>query len=276
MERNCKNCNELIYAGKSHCANCGSKWIDNRITLRQVAADFSDNYIGVDTKFVRTFVDLFRRPESVILGYMNGRRVNYMDAVRYLLLALFVTGVYTFVLTKTGVLDGIIQGQLEATLETYRMMGIASDEVNSMATSVSRYTKLVFEFQGFILLLTIPLLALIARITFWNKRYFNFTEQIVFYLYTYGHSVIVTTPFTIFLVFIVPEAFTYIGFVSLPLMYFYNAYCYKRCFGLDTKTAIMKLLLSLVVAVLMVIAVGILMFILGMIVAIILKALGLI
>jgi RNA polymerase subunit RPABC4/transcription elongation factor Spt4 len=111
MERQCKNCNELIYAGKSHCSNCGCKWIEKRITMKQVAHDFGDMYVGIDTKFVRTFMDLFIKPEAVILGYMNGRRVNYMDAIRYLLLALFVTGIYTFVLKNTGAFENIITSQ---------------------------------------------------------------------------------------------------------------------------------------------------------------------
>lgn len=87
--------------------------------MKQVAHDFGDMYVGIDTKFVRTFMDLFRKPEAVILGYMNGRRVNYMDAVRYLLLALFVTGIYTFVLKQTGVMDVITKGQEAATIETW-------------------------------------------------------------------------------------------------------------------------------------------------------------
>ena len=37
-DRHCKNCNSLIYAGKSYCSDCGAKWIDNRITIKQVGS----------------------------------------------------------------------------------------------------------------------------------------------------------------------------------------------------------------------------------------------
>lgn len=276
MERHCKNCNELIYAGKTHCASCGCKWIENRITMKQVAHDFGDMYIGIDTKFVRTYIDLFKKPEAVILGYMNGRRVNYMDAVRYLLLALFVTGIYTFVLKQTGVMDVITKGQEAATIEAYRNMGMPEEQALESEVRTQGFTKQAFEFQGFLLLLTIPFLALVARVTFWGKKYFNFTEQMVFYMYTYGHSVIVTTPFTILIILIFPSTVLYLGFVSFPLMYLYNMYCYKKCFKLDLQTTILKTLISFFVILALFTAIIIIGFIIGIIVSILLKATGVI
>ncbi|AGC75588.1 uncharacterized protein DUF3667 [Nonlabens dokdonensis] len=274
MERNCKNCNELIYAGKNHCANCGCKWIENRITMRQVGNDFADMYLGFDTKFVRTFVDLFKKPEAVILGYMNGRRVNYMDAVRYILLSLFVTGIYTFVLKQTGAIDKIIDSQAAATMEAYMDMGMPEQQAIESTAQAQKFTQQIFEFQGFFLLLTIPLLAFAARLTFWGKRYFNFTEQIVFYLYTYSHFVMATTPITILLVFFAPDYFSYLGFVTFPLLYLYNAYCYKKCFNLNNATIITKTLVSIFIIIGVFIASGILIGIVGIIVGLILKATG--
>lgn len=276
MDRHCKNCSSQIYANKRFCADCGAKWIDNRITIKQVAADFSDNYIGFDTKFIRTFIDLFRKPEAVIKGYINGRRVNYMDAVRYLLLAIFVTGIYTFVLKQTGVLDEIIHSQAEATREAYRSMGMTENQVIESTAQAQKFSQQVFEFQGFFLLFTIPLLAFAARLTFWGKRYFNFTEQIVFYMYTFSHMVIATTPITILLVFVAPDYFMYIGFVTFPLLYIYNAYCYKKCFNLSTAALFTKTLISILVIIGVFVASGILLGILGIIVGLILKITGIV
>jgi hypothetical protein len=276
MERHCKNCNDLIYVGKSHCANCGCKWIENRITMKQVAHDFGDMYLGIDTKFVRTFLDLFRRPEAVILGYMGGRRVYYMDAVRYLLLALFVTGIYTFTLKQTGILDEIMASQFEATVEAYRQMGMSEDQIEKSAGFAQELGSQAFELQGFLLLLTIPLLAFTARLTFYGKRYFNFTEQIVFYLYTYGHSIIVTTPFTLIVVFFFPAWFTYISFITFPLMYLYNMYCYKRCFKISNAAIIKKTVLSIVILIGLSIATGIVLVILGIIAGLLIKSIGII
>jgi hypothetical protein len=264
----------LIYASKSFCADCGAKWIDNRITMKQVAHDFGDMYIGLDTKFIRTFFDLFRKPEAVILGYMQGRRVNYMDAVRYLLLALFVTGIYTFVLKQTGILDEIMEAQFQATVLAYQEMGMSESEIEKSAGFAQKFATQVFEFQGFLLVLTIPLLALAARITFSGKRYFNFTEQIVFYLYTYGHAVIATTPITILILFLYPDGFTYLGFITFPLMYLYNMYCYKRCFTMGKAAIIKKTILSFFVLIGIFIALGILIVVLGFLLGLLLKSIG--
>ena len=102
MERSCKNCDELIYAGKSHCSNCGAKKIDKRITIKNVAADFSDMYLGFDNKFLVTMRDLLLRPEKVINGYIDGVRMRYVDALRFLLFSLFISGIYVFILKQIG------------------------------------------------------------------------------------------------------------------------------------------------------------------------------
>jgi len=98
MERICKNCGSLVYEHKKYCADCGAKWIENRITMRSVFSDFTDMYIGLDTRFVRTFLDLFKRPEAVIRGFINGRRMGYVDAIRYLFISLFFSGIFIFLL----------------------------------------------------------------------------------------------------------------------------------------------------------------------------------
>lgn len=272
MERNCKNCSQMIYLEQNFCSHCGAKWLENRITMKQVTHDFTDMYLGIDTKFFRTFIDLFKKPEAVILGYMNGRRVNYMDAMRYLLLALFVTGIYTFVLKNTGAFDQILASQQEV----YSQMNYSPEQIEMTNKFNERFGKYVFDFQGFILLLTIPFLALIARITFWGKRYFNFTEQMVFYMYAYGHSVIVTTPFTIITILILPQAVMYVGFVGFPLLIIYIIYCYKRCFNLNNQSIILKALISVIVSITLMIVMGIIIGILGIIIGIALRATGMV
>jgi len=250
MERKCKNCGHMLYAGHSHCASCGAKWIENRITMRQVGMDFTDMYIGLDTKFAHTFLDLFRRPGKVINGYINGRRMYYMDAVRYLLLALFVTGIYVFVIRNSGAFE---QYLTEIQAEMTRM-GMANANEQSLVFQ-NKLQDILFDYQGLMLLLTIPLFALAGRITFWKKTYFNYTEQIVFYMYAYGHMVIVTTPISILLLFVSPEIFTYWSFVGYIFLFLHSAYSYKECFGLDISTTILKSLIGIIVfSILMVIS----------------------
>jgi hypothetical protein len=233
----------MLYVGHTHCASCGAKWIQNRITMRQVGMDFTDMYLGLDTKFVHTFVDLFRKPGEVITGYINGRRVYYMDAIRYLLLALFVTGIYMFIMRSSGALD-----QYMNEFQTGWSHASVDGENNQKAFEIQqRVTDTIFDYLSVLTLLTIPLLAFVGRITFWGKRYFNFTEHIVFYLYTFAHITIATTPISLMLLWISPEAFTYWSLLTYPIMFVYNAYCYKRCFKIDWQTTILKSLISVII-----------------------------
>jgi len=108
--------------------------------------------------------------------------------------------------------------------------------------------KFATDYQAIVLFATIPFLAIIGRITFWGKRYYNFTEQCVFYLYTYSHIMLVTTPFSIVVTIWFPKALMYTSFASFPLMLLYNAYAYKRCFKLDLQQIILRTLVFLSLA----------------------------
>ncbi len=259
----------MLYSGHTHCAACGAKWIENRITMRQVGADFSDMYLGFDTKFVRTFVDLFAKPEAVINGYIKGRRVNYMDAVRYTLLALFITGIYMFFMRSSGALDQYMADFQEG----YAQIGTTEENLKAFKTQ-KKMSEFFLDYLGLITLLTIPLLAFVGRMTFYGKRYFNFTEHIVFYLYTYAHITIATTPLSLPLLWISPEIFTYWSFVPFPAMLFYNAYCYKRCFNLDIQTTILKTLIAMVLLIISLIIIMFLAILLGFLAALLADKMG--
>lgn len=243
MERHCKNCSKLLYEGQNFCSKCGAKWIDKRITMRKVGSDFADMYIGFDTKFMRTFLDLFTKPDQVINGYIYGRRMNYMDATRYLLLAVFITGISVFIMNNSDGYQQVLDAQLSAaTVE-------AKSEVDQqkMLVVIKEFINTINNYQGFILILSLPILALAARITFWGKRFFNYTEQVVFYMYTYGHSTIILALITIILMLANPQLFMEFSFISAPLLFLYNAFCYKKVFNLSIGQTILRSLIGLVV-----------------------------
>jgi hypothetical protein len=227
-ERHCRNCGELVAAGKHYCGNCGAKWIENRITMRNVANDFSDMYLGFDTKFVRTFVDLFRKPEDVINGYIDGRRAFYVDAIRYTLVAIFLAGIYVLVLKNIDPQFVSFNGD-----EIYRSLGYTDDMIKQVNESNQRFTSYVYDYQGVFMLASIPIYAFIARITFWSKRrFFNFTEHIVFYLYTAGQSSIVSSVISLILLAIDIKYFVIWMYLFVPSQVAFTAYCYKRVFNL--------------------------------------------
>ncbi|BAO55554.1 DUF3667 domain-containing protein [Nonlabens marinus] len=259
----------MLYTGHTHCASCGAKWIQNRITMRQVGMDFSDMYLGLDTKFAHTFKDLFTKPGQVINGYINGRRGYYMDAIRYLLLVIFASGIYIFIVRSSGSLD-------EYMAEFGKQLSASGDNSADpkVLESQKRMSDFMMDYTSVLTLLTIPLLALVGRITFWGKRYFNYTEHIVFYLYTYAHITLATIPISILLLLISPEAFTYWSLASFPIMFVYNAYSYKQCFRLDWQTTILRSLISIIVLIASVILLFLVVVLLAFLTAIIADKLG--
>ncbi len=267
MERNCKNCRSLVYAGKTYCSDCGAKWIEKRITLRNVGEDFADMYVGVDTKFVRTFIDLFRKPENVIMGYITGRRMNYVDAVRYLLLSLFVTGAFMFIMKFMDINMMEIM-DLES---LYKEMGYSQERINAELKMQQKIQEVQSKYLSIIIFASMPIMALIGKITFWGKKYFNFTEHVVFYMYTYSHIVIATNFISIPLLLLSPSSFIYWSFMSYVIMPLYITYCYKRCFQLSWQEAILKMLIALMVMVVTTIVITIVVVILGFLIALIYK-----
>lgn len=243
MERNCKNCHNLVYAGKNYCSSCGAKWIEKRITMRHVASDFGDMYLGFDTKFVRTFIDLFRRPEAVITGYINGRRMNYVDAVRYVFISLFILGLFMFIMKQLDIdVTSLMHMQ-----EIYENMGYTPERIAQEMERQRKLQEMTSQYIGLILFASIPLLAFIARLTFWGKNYYNFTEQMVFFMYTYSHATIATSVISISIVVISPDSFMYWSAISYLLIFIYTGYCYKRCFRLNWQELILKTLMTLVI-----------------------------
>ena len=78
---NCKNCNNNLRDSQRFCDECGAKVIQNRLKPKVLAQQVNEQFLCVDNKFLRTFIDLFRTPEAVIIGYINGTRKKYIDVV---------------------------------------------------------------------------------------------------------------------------------------------------------------------------------------------------
>ncbi len=242
-DRHCKNCNELVAAGKTYCGNCGAKWIDKPVTLQNVANDFSDMYLGFDNRFLQTFLNMFSRPQLIINGYINGRRGRYMEAVRYTLLAVFFAGMYTLVLKKVDPSFTVFNND-----SLYRSLGYTDQMITDVNNLNDKWLGFLLDYQGLIILLSIPLYAIFARITFWKEsRYYNFTEHMVFFLYVFAHSSIISSVISLISLAIDIDYFLIWIYSFIPLQIFYTAYCYKKCFRLNLWQITLKTIRFLIV-----------------------------
>ncbi|MGB3592149.1 MAG: DUF3667 domain-containing protein [Nonlabens sp.] len=236
MERVCKNCGELVYANKKYCGSCGAKWVENRITMRNVASDFSDMYLGFDNRFLRTFIDLATKPSIVINGYINGTRNRYIDAVRFFLISVFVAGLNMLLMKKLDVDFVSMMDQSELEQLGYNKVG-----ATRFIESMNKAFEFMTEYQGLIMILTIPIYALVARLVFWNrKKFYNFTEQIVFNLYAVSWTTVINSIASIIIILVNPNTMLAMSGIFLPFQILYIGYCYHQVFGLTIGQIILR------------------------------------
>ena len=92
VKDSCINCSEHIVLDQRFCSHCGGKRIYNKLTWRNLIEDFVDRFFNLENSFLKTFIAMFKQPEDVIGGYMNGMRKKYLPAFSYFAVAITVAG----------------------------------------------------------------------------------------------------------------------------------------------------------------------------------------
>lgn len=230
----CKNCHTEILDNQNFCFECGAKHIRNRLKPSILIQQINEQFLSIDNKFLKTFIALFRKPEEVIVGYIEGTRKKYIDVLQYLAIALTLVGIQVFLM------NSFFNQELESSFELLKSLE------GKDALENSKTTKNPFEFdinsfneinnyQSVIYIISIPFYAIASWLTnliMRQRTIFNFTEHLVLNIYYYAQVIIITAVLSIlFLCF----GFNYLvisGVVSL-LIFIYHYYTLKRVFGLD-------------------------------------------
>lgn len=238
----CVNCAEYIALDQRFCSFCGGKRIYNRLTWRNLIEDFADRFLNLENSFLKTFIAMFKRPEEVIGGYMNGMRKKYLPAFSYFAIAITVAGFFGFVL-KNYFMEEVVTSSVNSPIGINEMAGVPVAEMqevsNSMTTSIREYLSWVSDHQTLIYIAIIPFLAIISRIVFWNYKKYNFVEHLVIYLYAYSHIAMITT-LTNLLFLWNSAAYQISSFITFPVMILYIGWVLKRLFVLNTASIILK------------------------------------
>ncbi|MBT8303960.1 MAG: DUF3667 domain-containing protein [Bacteroidia bacterium] len=226
---NCKNCKSQIQKDSDYCASCGAKVIRNRLTLKNLFASFSEQFLDYDNKFLQTFINLFTRPEDVIGSYIDGTRKKYVNAVSFFAITLTISGLYLFFVQK------YFPDFMDAS-------SIYEDEAQQKITKeISQFS---FEYNSLLYFILIPIIALMSRIVFYDKKY-NLTEHTVIYLYSLSFWSLFSSLFNAIVLLIYPEAFIWVSLVVFFLMFVYHGYILKRIFSLNARGLIIKTLIFL-------------------------------
>ena len=228
---NCKNCKAELISGSDYCRHCGAKVIRKRLTFRNLFEHISETFFNYDNKLVRTLIDMFKKPEVVIVGYIDGVRKQYVNPISFFGLALTLSGIYMLILNKYFP-------------ETFDFSMLAVEGQEEMQ---ARNMSFIQKNMSLVMMFYIPIYALIARITFIDLKRFNYTELLVVFMYWQAQISILSAIATLFICSVFGTAQGIISIISLPIMIIYAAYVLKRIYNLRFGQIILRSLFFLVI-----------------------------
>lgn len=164
---NCKNCNNSLRTDFSYCPNCGAKVVRSRLSLKNVWQDLSYQVFNLDNTLFKTFRHLFSKPEIVVESYISGTRKKYMNPISYFAIAITLSGILFFVLRNVY------------NVELTR---------NSFTESQTPNLDFVFDYQGLLSYIIMPIYALMTWLLFIDKKKLNYTEHLVANAYITGQT----------------------------------------------------------------------------------------
>ncbi|MBW2936550.1 DUF3667 domain-containing protein [Aureisphaera sp. CAU 1614] len=221
----CKNCQNSLSQKDDYCNVCGAKVIRNRLTVKNLWADFAEQFLNYDNKFLKTYLALFKKPEDVIGSYINGTRKKYVNVISYFAIAVTLSGIQLFILRKfyPEVMD-----------LTVLMPGNVPEGYSNF--------DWIYDYYSFISLINLPLYAFIAYLVFKTLKKLNFTEHLVTMTYIVAQYSI-TSAVVITLLGIIGVNFYIAGSIFNLGLIIYTAICYKRLLKLSTEGIILRTLL---------------------------------
>lgn len=227
----CKNCDRPLSESDNFCNNCGAQIIRKRLTVQSLFAQFSEQFLNYDNKLLQTFLTLFRSPEMVIGGYIQGIRKKYMNVVNYFAVALTFTGFFFF----------FFLDNYASAMETINAIQVEGQ--NELQVEISRkVNRFILDYQSVLFFLFIPLFAFYSRVVFLRNKKYNYTEHIVINMYAQSQMSIVSI-LLYFSTIWFEDVFLYVLMFMLPLQMLYFAYALKRMYQLSLWQIILKFLL---------------------------------
>jgi len=222
----CKNCHTELQKQDDFCSSCGGRVIRNRLTFRNLFEHLSETFFNYDNKLLRTVIDLFKRPEDVIVGYIEGVRKKYVNPISLFGLALTVTGLYMIIINKFFP----------------EMIDFSNLAIEGQEEMQRKNMQFIQEYQSIIVMLYVPIYALMARLVFFDKKRFNYTELLVVFMYIQAQISIVSALLTI-AIGLVGYSSSMVGVFMLILMIIYTAYALKRIYKFNFFEIIVRTLL---------------------------------
>jgi len=243
---NCANCEASLRSDFGYCPTCGAKVVRTRLTLKNVWEDMSFQLFNLDNTFLKTFRHMFSQPQNVINSYITGIRKRYMNPISYFAIGVTLSGIMFYILRKV-----------------YEV-SLTENSFSDTNTQVAANMDFVFDYQGILSYLIIPLYALFTWLLFMDKKQLNYTEHLVANAYIFGQismlQLIISLP--IFGLFDIRyDVFNWFFLIASVI---YQFYVFKKLFNLGISGTILRGLAYLTMTFILMIGIGILFAIIGL------------
>lgn len=145
-KRKCLSCG-MEYEG-NFCPNCGQSAKVGRLSLKRVLTEALPDIYNLDNRFLRTCIDLFRRPGHMIKDYIEGNRAPYYKPVSLLFVVatIYLIVAHLFQIETGHDIDiskwfsGEVNGEritfIEEDSMLFKVLGIMVDIYNNQAWSI--------------------------------------------------------------------------------------------------------------------------------------------
>lgn len=232
----CKTCDNSLRSDFSYCPNCGAKIIRNRLTLKNIWQDLSFQVFNLDNTLFKTFKNLFSKPEVVVESFISGARKKYMNPISYFAIAI----------TLSGLLFYVMRNVYEINLTQ-----------SSFSDSNTPNMDFIFDYQGLIAYLIVPIYALMTRLLFLDSKKLNYTEHLVANAYTTAQTSFVQVIICLPLFGFFEIRYDIFNWFFLLAAIIYQFYVFKRIFQIGLGSAILRGLGYLFMLLFVFIAIGI-------------------
>lgn len=168
MENNgCCNCANTNV--ENFCAVCGQKKY-RRIDRKYLVEELQYTFLHVNKGFLYTIKSIIKNPGKTAKDFLDGHRVNHYKPI---LLAFLLAGISSFVSLKMLNLDELMLNSL--------------NDPNQQASKqqVSDVMNFMSNYNSFIMMLFIPLVAVFTKLAF-NSKGHNYYEHVI--MNTFGQS----------------------------------------------------------------------------------------
>ncbi|TAI49506.1 DUF3667 domain-containing protein [Flagellimonas allohymeniacidonis] len=233
----CKNCDSSLRSDFSYCPNCGAKVIRNRLTIKNIWQDLSFQVFNLDNTLLKTFRHLFTSPEKVVESFVSGTRKKYMNPISYFAIAITLSGLLFFVLRR---------------IYEVNLTG------NSLTNANTPNLDFIFDYQGLLSYLIMPIYALLTWLLFLDKNKLNYTEHLVANSYTTAQASFVQVMICLPLFGLFKIPYDIFNWLFLVLIVIYQFIVFGRIHGTSIMNTFLRGLAYLFLMVFVMLGIGVL------------------